>query len=211
MKKSSTNLIRKINKLKHRQIRKIIDKRIREFKKLGKKSQNEIFKELCFCLLTANFDAKRGIEIQKKVENGFLKFSEKKLATKLKRLGYRFPNARAKYIANARKERKLIEKCTLNKNSRQVREILVKNIKGLGYKESSHFLRNIGFDGLAIIDFHIIDLLVKNKLIERPKTLNKEKYLKIEKELEKISRKTKLTLAKLDLYLWFIETGRILK
>jgi len=50
-----------------------------------------------------------------------------------------------------------------------------------------------------------------NNLIERPKTLTKRKYLEIENILRDIAREINLTLAELDLYLWFIETGKILK
>ena len=92
-----------------------------------------------------------------------------------------------------------------------LRDWIVKNVKGLGYKEASHFLRNIGFDDFAIIDFHIVDLLADYNLIKKPKNLNRKKYLEIEKILRKISRKTGLTLAELDLYLWYLETGKILK
>ena len=81
----------------------------------------------------------------------------------------------------------------------EFREWLVKNIKGIGYKEASHFLRNIGYDGLAIIDFHIIDVLEKNRLIRRPKTLTRAKYLEIEKVLKRLADRMKLTLAELDL------------
>jgi len=88
---------------------------------------------------------------------------------------------------------------------------LVDNIKGLGYKEASHFLRNIGFDDYAIIDFHILDLLERYRLIKKPKTLTTKQYRKIEHVLQKLATKTNLTLAELDLYLWYLETGKILK
>ena len=91
-----------------------------------------------------------------------------------------------------------------------MREWLVKNVKGLGMKEASHFLRNIGFKDLAIIDFHIVDILVENKIINKPKNLNKE-YIKIEEKLRGIAKKVKLSLAELDLYLWYMETGKVLK
>ncbi|MFX1600424.1 MAG: N-glycosylase, partial [Promethearchaeota archaeon] len=81
----------------------------------------------------------------------------------------------------------------------------------IGYKEASHFLRNIGYSNYAIIDFHIIDLLVQYNLIEKPKTLTKTKYLKIEQVLKGIANKLNLNLAELDLYLWYLETGKILK
>lgn len=98
-----------------------------------------------------------------------------------------------------------------SENKDQLREWLVKNIKGFGYKESSHFLRNIGFENIGIIDFHIIDILTRYKIIKKPKILTKRKYLEIEKILEKIAKKLNMTLSELDLYLWYIETGKILK
>ena len=80
-------------------------------------------------------------------------------------------------------------------------------------KESSHFLRNIGHKNLAIIDFHIVDLLFKHGLIEKPKnkSLTEKKYLEIENVLKKIAEQTKTNLGELDLYLWYEETGKILK
>ena len=78
-------------------------------------------------------------------------------------------------------------------------------------KESSHFLRNIGYKNLAIIDFHIIDLLVKQNLIEKPKTITSKKYIEIENILKELTEKTDTSLGELDLYLWYEETGKILK
>src|SRR3989339_1840771 len=69
------SLIRIIENLKNSEIKNVIDSRIKEFSELGKKSINEIFKELCFCLLTANFSAQGGIKIQKEINNGFLTLS----------------------------------------------------------------------------------------------------------------------------------------
>ena len=129
-----------------------------------------------------------------------------------KDFGYRFPNIRAKYIAKAREsQEQIISQIRSHTNLFELREWLVKNIKGLGYKEASHFLRNIGFAEFAIIDFHIIDLLTKFNLIEKPKTLSKTKYLEIEELLSQIAEKLDLNLAELDLYMWFMETGKVLK
>ncbi|MHA1987758.1 MAG: N-glycosylase/DNA lyase, partial [Promethearchaeota archaeon] len=138
--------------------------------------------------------------------------NEIELSNKLKLYGYRFPNIRAQYIVNAR-ERKGDLKTTLstNNNLKELREWIVKNIKGLGYKEASHFLRNIGYKDYAIIDFHIVDLLTKFKLIEKPKTLTKKKYLEIEEILSNIAEKLNLNLGELDLFLWYLETGKVLK
>ena len=92
-----------------------------------------------------------------------------------------------------------------------IREWLAKTIKGLGYKEASHFLRNIGFKNLAIIDFHIIDILEKFGIIQKPKTLSKKKYIEIEQVLKKIGECVNLDLDELDLYLWYMETNEVLK
>jgi N-glycosylase/DNA lyase len=194
------NLINQLKKLKKGDIQRLVKARIREFK--SKKSDDELFSELCFCIMTAGFRADKSIEIQKKIGKGFLTLSEKELQKKLKKLGYRYHN-RAAYIVLNRKYAHELK----NKG----REWLVKHIKGLGMKEASHFLRNIGYCDCAIIDFHIIDVLAKYNLIKKPKTLTAKKYIEIEKVLEGISKKTKLTLDELDLYLWYLETGKILK
>ena len=207
-------LINSIENLKNSKIKEVIDSRIKEFSELGKNSINEIFKELCFCLLTANFSAHGGIKIQKEIGDGFLTLSEIDLAKKLSELGHRFPNARAKYIFLAREKINNLKKILESDESElKKREEIVKNIKGLGMKEASHFLRNIGYKNLEIIDFHIIDLLVKNNLIvkSKSKSLNVKKYLEIENLLKEIAQKTNLSLGELDLYLWYQETGKILK
>ena len=189
----------------------LVDTRIKEFKEIDRRSSDEIFKELCFCILTANFNAEKCIKIQKEIGDGFLTLSEEDLAKRLAELGHRYPNARARYISDSVKYKESLKEVILSYDGEELREWLVKNIKGLGYKEASHFLRNIGFDDYAIIDFHIIDVLVTYNLIERPKTLTKRKYLEIENTLRDIAKETNLTLAELDLYLWYIETGKILK
>ncbi len=193
------------------EVKRVVDLRLREFQSKRKESADEIFKELCFCILTANFDAERTIKIQEEIGNGFLKMTEKQITEKLKDLGYRFPNTRAKYIVEARKRKNLIRKILNQRTEQEIREWLVKNIKGIGYKEASHFLRNTGFENIGIIDFHIVNLLTKFGLIKKPKTLGKKEYLEIEKTLKKLSEKLNIVLAKLDLYLWYIETGKILK
>lgn len=206
------NLFLEVDKLKTGRIGKVIAKRMMEFGDVGKKSDKEVFKELCFCLLTANYDAEKAIRIQKAVDDGFLDLPEEDLAKKLRKLGYRFPNIRAKFIAEARKHKDSLKKTIQSyKTDKSLREWLVKNVKGLGFKESSHFLRNIGYTNCAIIDFHIVDILVANKLIKKPKMLTEKTYLAIEKILKKMADKLNLNLAELDLYLWYLETGKVLK
>lgn len=201
-----------INNLKKSEVSKLVESKINEFKEIRSKFHDKIFGELCFCVMTANCSAEKCIEVQKLIGDGFQNLPEEKLAQNLRLYGYRFPNIRAKYIVQARElQGELKSNIKTYKDLHKLREWIVKNIKGLGYKEGSHFLRNIGFTDYAIIDFHILDLLTKFNLIEKPKTLAKTKYLEIEKLLEKIAEGLNLNLAELDLYMWYMETGKILK
>ena len=198
-------MLDQINQLKRTKVKKQIETRIKELEK------NEPFNELCFCILTANSTAQRCIEVQQKVGNGFSTLSPSKLKQKLKSCSCRFYNKRSDYTIEARKKKKEFYNALETLEEKQLREWLVTNIKGIGWKESSHFLRNIGYKDSAIIDFHILDILEKNKIINKPKTLNKENYLKIEKKLRKLSKKLNLNLSELDFYLWYLETGTVLK
>jgi len=204
-------LINKIETLKQSEIAKTVNKRIEEFKNIDKKSNDELFKEICFCLLTANFNAEKSIKIQNQIGVCFLTDSKEELTKKLKNYGHRFPNARAQYISESLKCKDKLTEIVQFSDKKTLRDWIVNNIKGLGYKEASHFLRNVGFDEYAIIDFHIIDILADYNLIKKPKTLTKRKYIEIEDLLKKLAKKTNLTLAELDLYLWYLETGKILK
>jgi len=134
----------------------------------------------------------------------------KKLKEELKKLGYRFYNKRANYIVSGRKFIKEIDSVIKNKKEFEVREWLVENIKGIGWKESSHFLRNIGFQNFSLLDRHVLRILQENKVIEKiPKTLTKKKYLAIEGKLRNLARTLHLTLAELDLYLFYLDTEKI--
>ena len=205
-------LIKAIEELKRSRVRTLVEKRISEFKKLRKGTSREIFKELCFCILCANYSAERSIKIQKEIDDGFLTLPSSQLVEKLKEMGHRFPKTRASYIISARKHSDSIKSIVESyKDPKELREWLIKNIRGIGLKEASHFLRNIGYTELAILDFHILDLLARHGIIKKPKTLTKSRYLRIEDKLREISKRVGLNMAELDLYLWYIETGKILK
>ncbi|MEM2917884.1 MAG: N-glycosylase/DNA lyase [Candidatus Altiarchaeota archaeon] len=209
-------LIERIKNLERDEnLRDLVRRRITEFKNIGK-SKKLVFSELCFCILTANWRADRALSIQEELSDekkgfGFLNFSEKKLRESLKEKGHRFYPQRAKYICLARDHFDINEKLK-NLKAEEAREFLVKNIKGLGYKEASHFLRNIGYKEIAIIDRHILNLLFEYNIInEKPKNLTKRGYIEIEKILSYIAKKLNMSLAELDLYMWYTKTGKILK
>ena len=209
----SEDLANKVNELKKSAIRKLVSQRVQEFKELGRKGNKEWFSELCFCILTANSTAKLGIKIQRELGGkGFLELSEAELRKKLRQLGHRFPNTRARFIVEAREFSNIKTIIKNFKDAQQAREWLQRNIKGIGWKESSHFLRNVGFSDVAILDRHVLAVLNEHKLIDEvPRSLACGRYLEIEEKLRKFARDLNISLDKLDLYLWYMKTGDVLK
>lgn len=206
------DLIETLRRLKRSPVKRLVEARIREFRMLGEKPSTELFKELCFCILTANFNAERSIRIQKAIGDGFLTLSESELVERLRSFGHRYPYARARYIVEARRYAYTLKTLIQRLGSGDAaREWLVKNVLGVGYKEASHFLRNIGFTDLAIIDFHIIRLLARYGVVRRPRTPTRRRYLEMEQLLRELGKRLGLNLAELDLYLWYLETGKVLK
>ena len=185
--------------------------RLKEFEELSKKDDREWFSELCFCILTANSKAKTAISIQKELGfEGFSKLSEDALKECILRNKHRFHNNKAKYIVESRKF-VWIKNMLSGKTSFEAREFLVSNIKGLGYKEASHFLRNVGYTDVAILDRHILNLMFENRLIDEIRNLNRKKYLEIEEKFKQIAGDLGMNCAELDLYMWYLKTGEILK
>jgi len=205
-------LIESINELQSQKISNLMEQRWKEFKKLGSKSNEEWFKELCFCILTANYSATLGIKIKKRIGDGFVELNQEQLYEQLKKAGHRFGRRRTEYIMSARAyAHNIKDKVMSFRDGKRAREWVERSIYGLGMKESSHFLRNVGFDDVAIVDRHITNIMVEHNLISRPNTITKRKYLQIEEIIKRISEETCIPMGKLDLYLWYMKTGKVLK
>lgn len=202
----------------YRKKKKEIKERLKYFDGVHRKSDRDIFSELCFCILTPQAKAlicdRAVAEIEKK--NLFFRGSLKDIKPCLR--GVRFPNKKAEYLIAARALFKngglarIKDKIDI-KDSFETRDWLVKNIKGFGYKEASHFLRNIGLGrGLAILDRHILKNLKKYGIIEGiPASLNKKTYLEIENRMKVFFKKLDIPVEEIDLLFWSRETGIIFK
>jgi N-glycosylase/DNA lyase len=202
--------IEKIIENLKKSIEESVKRRLKKFEKGKDLSKEEKFVELCFCILVANSSMEKTFKIWKRIGNEFLKLSEEQLSQRLRELGYRFYNKRAEYIVEARNKINLLEKILKTKNEFEVREKLVENFRGIGWKEASHFLRNIGYKNFAIIDRHVLRTLKDFRIVEKiPKSLNKKTYLDIEDKLRKMANKLKISLAELDFYLFYISSGKI--
>jgi len=209
---SLDTLARSVERLKSSEVSELVAGRMREFKEMEKEGNEIWFSELCFCILTANSTAKLGLRIQEELGDGFLNLPKKELTRGLKELGHRFYNKRADFIVSARKFDRMKDIITKFSDAKRAREWLVENVDGIGWKEASHFLRNVGFDDVAILDRHILALIREYGLIERaPRTLTRRRYLEIEGKLRELAQRVGLSLAELDLYMWYLKTGQVLK
>lgn len=189
----------------------MVRRRLQEFISMRDKSNEEWFSELCFCILTANASAEAGIKAQKFIGKGFLRLGQEELAERLKSTGYRFYNVRARYIVEARRFTGIRDIITSFQSTFEAREWLVKNVRGIGYKEASHFLRNVGYFDVAILDKHILRILHNHNIAEMPKSMNRMRYLQIEQRFFELAKRCGMMPGELDLYLWYMGTGKVLK
>ncbi|KQC15062.1 MAG: hypothetical protein APR63_12840 [Desulfuromonas sp. SDB] len=205
----------------YREIKPQLKIRLNQFRSLYRKgNQQEIFQELCFCLLTPQSKAKSCWEAVLILrDSGLVHRGTHCEIAQVLRTKTRFHNQKALNLVLARdlvyNELEGDLRKLLNSTSRieKLREQLVRTFRGMGYKEASHFIRNVGrsFD-LAILDRHILKNLVKHKIIrEIPKSINSMKYAEIENKMKRWSEKIDIPLAELDLLLWYLETGEIFK
>lgn len=211
-----------IEKIKsaHSERRGEILERLAEFKAVWQAGTDErIWEEMVYCFFTGGCSARMGIRSVEAVRPLLLTGNHAELASAL--VGkHRYPNARAGYIVASREflqehcGMKLRKKLESFENHLERRDWLVKEkrIKGLGYKEASHFLRNIGFKGYAILDKHVLRSLAELKIIDDPKPPNTRlKYLTIEEKLKNLSNCLEIDFDEMDLVLWSLKTGEILK
>ncbi len=204
----------------HEERRDEIKSRLSEFEMIWKEgSDAQLWEEMVFCFFTGGCSAKMGLRSIDAVRPFLKHGSQPEIASALTGV-HRYPNARARYVFASRnflKEhcnlelRKKLEgfDCMLERRDWLVKE---KGIKGLGYKEASHFLRNIGLKGYAILDKHVLKCLAELKIIDAPKPPNnRSTYLRVEDQLRDLTELTKIDFDEMDLVLWSMKTGQILK
>lgn len=133
---------------------------------------------------------------------------------------HRYPNARSRYVVESRdfirhrlnfRISETLEQfvCPIERRDWLVRE---PGIKGLGYKEASHFLRNVGYSGYAILDKHVLGCLKDLGIIDSDKPpATRLRYLQTEEKLRQLAGKLSIGVDELDLVLWSLKTGEILK
>ncbi len=196
-----------------------IRERLLEFQRIWQTGSDlQLWEEMVFCFFTGGCSAKMGLRSVEAVRAYLVDGGQERLAAALTGV-HRFPNARARYIVYSRNY--LNEVCGMrirdeleSRDHLERRDWLArdKGIKGLAYKEASHFLRNIGLRGYAILDKHVLNCLAELKVISDPRPpKSRDEYLNVEKELIRFADRLKIDFDEMDLLLWSMKTGEILK
>jgi N-glycosylase/DNA lyase len=204
----------------HRERRQQIRARLAEFREVWTSGTDaRLWEELVYCIFTAGASARMGLRSIEAVRPLLLEGSHEEMAAALAGV-HRYPVARPGYIVLTRDY--LREDCGMRLRERleAFRDPLMRRdwlareprIKGLGYKEASHFLRNVGFGGYAILDKHILRSLCEVGVIESPQPpATRARYLGVEERLKEFAARVEIDFDELDLVLWSMKTGEILK
>ena len=220
MKRSTETITLDDIKAAHNSRRNEIRGRLDDFRAVHReRNDDRLWEEMVFCFFTGGCSAQMGLRSIEAVRPLLKTGDQSQLATALKGV-HRYPNERAKYIVHSRtflktdcdlrlSDRLASFDCDLARRDWLARE---KGIKGLGYKEASHFLRNIGYSGYAILDKHVLRCLAELKIIDDPKPPNtRSRYLTVEGKLRELTDTVQIDFDEMDLVLWSMKTGRILK
>jgi N-glycosylase/DNA lyase len=206
----------------HKARRKEIRARLAEFQDVWRNgSDARLWEELAFCIFTAGASARMGLRAIEAVRPLLLQGRRDQMTRALKNAGaHRFPVARPAYIVETRNYLRnhcgmeLRQTLSSFTDATERRDWLAseRRIKGLGYKEASHFLRNIGFTGHAILDKHVLRCLADTGVVRTPKPpTSRNLYLQAEESLKRFAREIGIDFDELDLVLWSMKTGEILK
>ena len=197
-----------------------IEQRILHYKNVFIKGNDEaIFAELAFCIFTPQSKAISCWEAVNELNNKNLLFTAtaKEIADNI--YNVRFHNNKSKFLVQARDKFTINGKLKIKEilksfnNPINLRKWIITNIKGIGYKEAGHFLRNIGLGlDLAILDRHILrNLKFYNAIKEIPHTLAPKIYLEIEQKMMKFCKDIEIPMSHIDLLFWAMQTGGIFK
>lgn len=198
----------------------MITERLAEFDAIWESGDDlKLWEEMVYCFFTGGCSARMGLNSVNAVRPHLLNGNHETVMNAL--VGkHRYPRARARYVVESRKfleefcDMKLREVLSGFDDPLARRDWLVKEkgIKGLGYKEASHFLRNIGLKGYAICDKHVLNCLFELKVIETPKPPNtRSRYLSAEEKLKNFAKQLNIDFEEMDLVLWSLKTGEVLK
>ncbi|MGL4677048.1 MAG: hypothetical protein ACRCWI_05220 [Brevinema sp.] len=142
----------------------------------------QIFQQAVYCFLTPATKSDSAYDTHQKLFNNnfFLQASLSEVTVILREPPYiRFHNQKAKRLLCWQNEGfRHIENILALSDAQAKRDYIVKNVQGMGYKEATHFLRNIGqSENLVILDRHIICFMQYLGLLAQEVKLSPKNYL----------------------------------
>lgn len=206
-----------LNHLKrlHLKEREAIRKRLSEFSKIYENgTDNDLFRELAFCILTPQSRARVCDAAISAAGNLLFTGNASEIRARLR--GVRFANNKASYVVEARRffaEKGGMRKAIDSVTRENLRDWMAENVMGIGMKEAGHFIRNIGLgQNVAILDVHILHNLLRYGVIDEiPESISKRRYLEIEEKMRVFAGRAGIPMDELDLVFWSHETGEIFK
>jgi N-glycosylase/DNA lyase len=177
---------------------------------------SEYFYELTYCLLTPQSSAAHAEQAVAQLRDAGFRSQNIDPEPFLRRKEYyiRFHRTKTRHLLHMKEQfSDIAQKLSEPASASDLREWLVMHIIGLGYKEATHFLRNIGKnDGLAILDRHILRMLERLGVVDSiPNSISKKHYLEIEQRFKIFAHSIGIVLDELDLVFWSMNTGEIRK
>jgi len=197
---------------KYVELKPAIDKRLLEFAAVPK---DDYFYELCFCICTPQSKARSAFEVQKNLMERDFRNKPFDPTELLRDPAHyiRFHNQKGKRLLALRDMYADVEEVLQSDYSATEKRLKInKLVNGIGMKESSHFMRNIGYMNLSILDRHILKHLTNSGVYkEVPKVGSVKQYLEAEKAFFEFSDTVGIPVDELDLLFWSAEAGEILK
>jgi len=196
-----------------------IKDRLREFEYARDNADDSrILEELCFCILTSAVGPKVGMKSLHAIQDILVHGGEQEMYERLKgihkypeKAGYIFPTIDYLEKNYRLKMRDLVDSFD-DPGERRDFFALNKDIKGLGLTQASHFLRNIGFTGYAVLDRNVVSMLHKLGVIDSPKPpTSRKRYLEAEVKMKGLANKLGIEVEELDMLLWSMKRGYIPK
>ena len=215
MKTTRSNKTKLFDELRHHYLthKEAIRVRLLEFQSVP---TSEYFYELAYCLLTPQSSAVHAEHVveQLRIAGFHSQQIDPEPILRCKDHYIRFHRTKTRHLLKMKEQfSEVVQKLSEPASAFDLREWFVTHIMGLGYKEATHFLRNIGKnDGLAILDRHILRMLERLGIVHSvPNSINKKQYLEIERLFRMFANDIGIVLDELDLVFWSMGTGEIRK
>jgi N-glycosylase/DNA lyase len=202
-----------------------IESRLEDFRELREASDTRLFQELAFVIFSSQSQAENAWRAAEELgKEGLKGKSKSEIEEVLRNNEVSYEKDKSDYIAwnrhflsqptfeDSSSDLKIKDRIRPDNLSKS-RKWFAENIKGIGWKGASHFLRNIGYgNGFAILSTHTVAVLYDLGVLDSSEPPNnREEYLEMEEKMLQFSEEVGIDIKALDLVLWSMRTGEVFK